>query len=255
MAKQIRCPKCGSEEIKFNLRSAGTESRSNYYRTGIKKSWFIPAGMKSRKSNRKHKVICVCQNCGHCWEKTGILDTVFGIAVVIIVLSVVISLISPKEKADSRSPETSQPEIEKTWASECTPLDEFDYYIDDGGIHIKKCNSRSKSIFVSAFYSYEGRDLPVVSIEGGMVFRPAESIIISEGVEKIEHSAFNGCGVKYLYLPSTLSEFSGFFYFRNGKKLYYGGSKEQFGKLYIGDRESIDFVEIIFDSSVDSLKD
>lgn len=63
-----RCPKCGSADVKFQLRSAGTVSRSKYYRTGVKRSWFLPASERSYKSNRKQISVGLCQNCGYCWD-------------------------------------------------------------------------------------------------------------------------------------------------------------------------------------------
>ena len=70
-----RCPKCGSGNVVFQLRHAGTVSSTNYYRTGVKSSWFIPAGRKTRRSNTRQKSVGLCHNCGYSWvassEKSG----------------------------------------------------------------------------------------------------------------------------------------------------------------------------------------
>ena len=70
-----RCPKCGSGNVVFQLRHAGTASSTNYYRTGVKSSWFIPAGRKTRRSNTRQKSVGLCHNCGYSWvassEKSG----------------------------------------------------------------------------------------------------------------------------------------------------------------------------------------
>ena len=65
----MKCPQCGSSNIRFDVRPAGTKSKSNYYRTGIKNSWILPAGQKTYKSNKRYKTMCLCQNCGNLWER------------------------------------------------------------------------------------------------------------------------------------------------------------------------------------------
>lgn len=64
-----KCPRCGRSHFRYELRSAGTRSKSNYYRTGIKNSWFIPAGQKSRNSQRDQKSIGICPDCGYIEEQ------------------------------------------------------------------------------------------------------------------------------------------------------------------------------------------
>ena len=69
------CPRCGSHNITFQLRHAGTTSTTNYYRHGVKSSWIIPAGRKTRSSQTHQKSIGLCQSCGYSWvassEKSG----------------------------------------------------------------------------------------------------------------------------------------------------------------------------------------
>lgn len=62
------CPMCGSHNIEFQLRHAGTKSTTHYYRTGVKSSWVIPAGRKTRRSETRQKTMALCKNCGYNWE-------------------------------------------------------------------------------------------------------------------------------------------------------------------------------------------
>lgn len=163
------------------------------------------------------------------------------------------SLQEPSSVSSPLPASSSEEESISIWASEYTPLDEFEYYIDDDGIHLKDCNSESKKIWVSAVYTYEGRELPVASMERGAYFHSVDSIIISEGITKINNSVFNGCGVKYLYFPSTLTNFTGWSYFHDGEKLYYGGTKEQWNELFTWKRSHLEFVEIVCNASLDEL--
>lgn len=69
------CPKCGSNNVTFQLRHAGTTSTTNYYRTGVKSSVIFPAGRKTRSSQTHQKSVGLCQSCGYSWvasaEKSG----------------------------------------------------------------------------------------------------------------------------------------------------------------------------------------
>lgn len=61
----MRCPKCGSSNFRYELRSAGTRSTTTYRRTGVKHSWFIPAGVRNYNSQRKQKSVGICPDCGY----------------------------------------------------------------------------------------------------------------------------------------------------------------------------------------------
>lgn len=256
----MKCPICQSEDIKVELRSAGTTSKSNYYRTGIKKSWFIPAGQKTHKSERNYKSIAICQNCGHHWETNtgdgGCITTIIGwIILIIIIVSIfrACSIVIGARNGDSISNSTNGTQATSIWASDYTPLSDFDYYIDEESIHIRECTSRSKTIYIAPSYMVDGRELPVVSIEDSRAFRRSDSIIISEGITEIARAAFNGCRVKYLYLPSTLTDFDGWSYFHDVEKLYYGGSEESWTEIYSYERSRLDVVEVICNASISEL--
>ncbi len=64
-----RCPRCGSYNARYELRAAGTDSKSSYYRTGVKKSWILPAGRKTYSSNRRQKSVGFCPDCGYKWDE------------------------------------------------------------------------------------------------------------------------------------------------------------------------------------------
>ena len=70
MGKTV-CPRCGSSRIDFSIHSAGTSSTTNYYRTGVKKSWVIPSNRRKYKSTQHHKTIALCHSCGYQWTAYG----------------------------------------------------------------------------------------------------------------------------------------------------------------------------------------
>lgn len=139
------------------------------------------------------------------------------------------------------------------WANEVTPLEDFDYYIDGETIVLKDYEGYNEKVNIAASYEMDGKKCKVVSLESTFTLESITSAIVPEGVKSIEDNTFNSCGVEYLYLPSTLTEFDGWTYFHNGQKLYYGGTEEQWNKLYTGERGDIDFKQIIFEADVNEL--
>lgn len=63
-----KCPRCGSNHLKYQMRSAGTKSATNYYHYHSATSWIIPAWHRKYKSKREYKSVALCQNCGYCFE-------------------------------------------------------------------------------------------------------------------------------------------------------------------------------------------
>lgn len=101
------CPRCGSHNITFQLRHAGTTSTTNYYRHGVKSSWIIPAGRKTRSSQTHQKSVGLCQSCGYSWvassEKSGwfylLCILFFPITLVVLLVKAIINFIQkPSDK-------------------------------------------------------------------------------------------------------------------------------------------------------------
>lgn len=71
---------------------------------------------------------------------------------------------------------------------------------------------------------------------------------------KIKKNTFNSCGIEYLYLPSTLEEFDGWYYMdRNLKALYFCKSEEEFNEKFDID-EDIPNAKIEYNVNPDDLK-
>lgn len=82
------CPKCGYRFAKYELRSAGTRSKTKYYRNGIHDSFFISVGKKKYASTRLQKTVGFCPECGYYWEN-GKEDSFFtknGLRILLFIL-------------------------------------------------------------------------------------------------------------------------------------------------------------------------
>lgn len=139
------------------------------------------------------------------------------------------------------------------WAGTATQLESFEYYLNGESITLTGYSDSDKKVNIAPEYDIDGNSCKVVSLDGTFVLDRITSAIIPEGVKSISDNAFNSCGVKYLYLPSTLTDFNGWHYFHDGEKLYYGGTEQQWNSLYTGERKDIDFTQIIFNAKIDDL--
>ncbi len=139
------------------------------------------------------------------------------------------------------------------WAGTATQLESFEYYLNGESITLTGYSDSDKKVNIAPEYDINGNSCKVVSLDGTFVLDRITSAIIPEGVKSISDNAFNSCGVKYLYLPSTLTDFNGWHYFHDGEKLYYGGTEQQWNSLYTGERKDIDFTQIIFNAKIDDL--
>ena len=95
--------------------------------------------------------------------------------------------------------------------------------------------------------------MDVIELEGVFALDQIDSAIISPGIRKMQNNIFNSCGVKNVFLPSSLEEFDGWNYFHDGEKLYYEGTETQFNSICKKDRKDIDFTRILYETSLDDL--
>lgn len=250
----LRCRRCGGTHIKVELRSAGTTSTTNYYRTGAKNSILFPSNQRTHNSQRNYKSIAFCQDCGDYWEIVSSDELrmieqgkryLKRIGIVLLCLFVFLFISS---FADS---DTTDPS--KIWASEYTPLSDFEYYIDGGKIYLKDYKGASKKVYIAPQYTVNNCIFHVVSLDGTFALENVDSVIVPEGVKQISNNAFNSCGITHLYLPSTVNHFEGWSYFHDMEKIYYGGSQNAWNDLCQYERSRLDVVEIVYNSDITDL--
>lgn len=143
------------------------------------------------------------------------------------------------------------------WLEGYTNLDEFEYYVDGNEIFLTDFDSREKKVRINSTYKIDGNIYHVVSLDGAFTLGSVTSVIIPEGVRSISNHEFNSCGIKFLYLPSTLQDIGDdtfWWYFHNVEKIYYGGSEEQWNQLCAVERSEIEVKQIIFDANPNDLK-
>ncbi len=89
------CPRCGSRRFKYELRSAGAQSSSNYYRTGIKSSLLLPKRHKTYRSKRRVRSVGICPDCGYIQKNVPQpSDTIIGYVFLVVVILIIMSSLS-----------------------------------------------------------------------------------------------------------------------------------------------------------------
>ena len=84
-----KCPKCGSNRYRFELRSGGTTSQAKYYRHGVKNNYIFSSGRRQYNSKRKAVSIGICPDCGYVQEPREKMTFGSWIVLAIIVLGLI----------------------------------------------------------------------------------------------------------------------------------------------------------------------
>lgn len=148
-------------------------------------------------------------------------------------------------------------ESNSVWLEGYTDINDFEYYIDGNEIFLTDFNSREKKVRINSSYEIDGKTYNVVSLDGVFTLNNVTSVIIPEGVRSVADNEFNSCGVKFLYLPSTLKDVGGehfWDYFHDVERIYYGGSKEQWDGWCTAKRSEIGAKQVIYDAKSENLK-
>lgn len=260
-ASSMICPNCGSNNVMLSARKAGTTANAHYH-----------YGFYNRESEIKYDRIGNCENCGFTWNYLTPADVISiqeGARERVIVFGAILALCAiftwnlfGEEKIFNNEPTKSEYEKENSeesksvWLDGYTDINDFDYYIEGGEIHIKDYEGDSEKIRIDSVYSIDGADYQVISFEDAtFLSADAISIVIPEGTKYLDAPTFNSCGARYIYLPSTLEKPDDYFwsYFFKVDKIYYGGSEEQWKSICAEKRSEIDVKQIIFDTNPDEL--
>ena len=190
-------------------------------------------------------------------KKKSKLKIIIGVIVGLAIIGALFGNDSDKGTSNSGTSSSAEPENNSVWAADYTDISEFDYYLDGENLYIKDYNGREKKVRINSTYTIDGTERHVVALtDGTFALGRVDSVIVPEGVKRVENNTFNSCGIKFLYLPSTLEDVPyGFWsYFHDMEKIYYGGTEEQFWSICEQDRGDIDVKEIVYGANPDELK-
>lgn len=156
--------------------------------------------------------------------------------------------------------EKEQEELEKKpWASECTSINDFDYYFDGKEIILSGYKKNDKRIKICSIYEIDDEQYTVTTFSKSLFTSSnVYSVILPDTLKYMPDNTFNSSGIKYIYIPASLEAndlgYSFYKYFHNVEEINYGGSEEQWKTLTKNElRENIDSKNIIFNVKSESL--
>ncbi|HBA68958.1 MAG TPA: hypothetical protein DCZ40_06335 [Lachnospiraceae bacterium] len=187
------------------------------------------------------------------WAAKKPLNIVTRIIITIVLVFYSIGIFSNSNRKESEN----QTGNNSAWLEGYTDIGDFEYYIDGNEIFLTDFHSSEKKVRINSSYEIDGNTYNVVSLDRVFTLDDVTSVIIPEGVRSVAMNEFNSCGVRFLYLPSTLQDIesdSFWWYFHDVEKIYYGGSEEQWNQLCTVERSRIEARQIIYDTNPDDLK-
>ena len=257
---EMRCPNCGSTATRITSRVDGVSRDSG---AAFQRSFIMPNHRFTTYGHSDSKIkrsrIAVCQQCGFDYEyiTADVIQHAKKSAIVSLIVVAVISffgMIAGVAIADSKDDTASGAQSAGVWSEEYTPLDDFKYYVDNiNTVTLTDYKGSDTKINIAPSYMVDGKKMYVVSLDSTFALDRITSAIIPETVTQISDNAFNSCGIKYLYLPASVKDFSGWSYFHDGEKLYYGGSEQQWQSFFNAKRSDLDFKQIICNANVGEL--
>ncbi|MBQ6385888.1 MAG: hypothetical protein IJJ38_06945 [Lachnospiraceae bacterium] len=195
-------------------------------------------------------------------KKPGKLKVILWVFIGLLILGFIGS-ISESDTSESESEntaasaESNSSESNSVWAKEPTDISEFDYYLDGEEIYIKSYNGKNKKVRISPTYTIDEKEYHVAAlVDGTFALENIDSVIVPEGTRSVEGNTFNSCGVRFVYLPASLTEVPQNFwgYFHKVQKIYYGGTEEQWRQICQVDRSDLDVVEIVYEANGEELQ-
>lgn len=149
---------------------------------------------------------------------------------------------------------------ENPWATECTSISDFEYYLDEEEIILEKYNGSDKRIKVCSTYKIEDKEYKITKFSGALFSSSGiHSVILPDGLITMPNNTLGGSDIKYVYIPYTIklekTNYPFYKYFDDIEKIYYSGTKEQWTELTNNAaREDIDAKEIIYEAKISDLK-
>lgn len=169
-----------------------------------------------------------------------------------------------KEEANDSAGKTAEkiegPAPDSGTNMQVTPLSDFWVLLkDDHTITLREFETHDETCIIPSEYIVDGETWPVTRIGEACFFgrTSLEYLVIPEGVESIEHNAFNSCAIETFYFPSTLKDITGIFEYLDsgGKKtIYYAGDADDWWAIEGAD-ELPDNIELFGNTPVPAAAD
>lgn len=260
-ASKMQCPNCNSNNVKITSLKTGSQTQSKISGSGsnIFGITYFDADHNSNMSYT-FKREALCSDCGFNFDyltdddvnnikkkdKTKLICSIalFAITLISTIPFLVATLSNNDDEKD-------------IWASEYTPLEDFDYYLDGNQVYLKEYNGKSKRVKINNIYEKDGKQYYVIKFADEVfAYKNVISVILPEGLKEMPADTFRSCEIKYIYIPASLKPNDDAFYsyFHDVEAIYYGGTENDWNILTNNaNRTDIDAKEIKYNTNISNL--
>lgn len=245
----MKCPKCGGEHVEVYRETLG--STSAVFGSGVAHRGLFAKnkvhGLGTSAQRMQYQTTELCHDCGYSWHPIGQDEEssqklAKGCLIIFLVIFIAVFLpvaCSSKKSyaspADSTSSGSDAPAASVLWAASVTPLEDFEIELRDNVIYLEQYQGDASQLRIASQYELNGSAYPVCLDELELMGNQLESVILEDGITRINRIAFNSTGLQRLYLPAsmTLIYDDMLAYVDDSLELIeYGGCEENWNSIY-----------------------
>lgn len=141
------------------------------------------------------------------------------------------------------------------WEKEITDINDFDYRIENGEIHVGKYNGNNDRLHINSSYEINEKKYPVTAFYDmdSIISKVSDSVIFPEGTTSLGNNLSKTNEEIYIYIPRSIEELNpDFFNSLNSLFIYYGGTEEQWLHL-IPENYAMDSYKIMYEVPINKL--
>ena len=152
--------------------------------------------------------------------------------------------VTKTEKTETpKKEEAKEDESEGTYGQESLDIDsenikKFDYEISGNKVVLQKYNGRKKTLYIESSYKIDGQTYETDLSEFSLMSSKPTFLILGEGIENINKSAFNCSNLESVYFPKTIKVVYDaaldYLHPDEGEKIqiYYAGAEDEWDNIF-----------------------
>lgn len=173
-------------------------------------------------------------------EKKGkIVKIIIAVLAVFIIVDVIMALSGKGSKDDTQTASGEKHGVTGIEV-DVDPIENFNYEIKGEKVMLKSCDTSNSTLVIAKSYKIDGKKYKtdLSHFQVGIGNSTVETLILSEGIKKINNSAFNSSNVKRVYFPKTMKKVydKTLYYLHPDEgdtiKIYYGGTQDEWKQIF-----------------------
>ena len=176
-------------------------------------------------------------------EKKGkivkIIKIFLIVSAVVVVLDAVMALFGKGSKDDTQTASGEKHGVTGIEV-DVDPIENFNYEIKGEKVMLKSCDASNSTLVIAKSYKIDGKKYKtdLSNFQVGIGNNRVETLILSEGIKKVNTAIFNSCDVKRVYFPKTMKKVYDYTlsYMNPDEgeiiKIYYGGTQDEWKQIF-----------------------